>query len=67
MLEPVPMSVLLHPAASIPAAAFVALSSLAVDANGDSGERTLLGALGVLVILGVVIGIGLFMSRGERA
>jgi hypothetical protein len=60
------MDLLLQPAASIPATAFVALSAL-VDRNGDSGERTLMGALGVLVILGVVIGIGLFMSRGERA
>ncbi len=64
MLEPVPMNV---PVASIPAAAFVALSSFAADANGDSGERTLLGAVVVLAVLAVVIGIGLFMGRGESS
>jgi FtsH-binding integral membrane protein len=61
------MNVPVHPAASIPAAAFVALSSFAVDANGDSGERTLLGALLVMVVLAVVISMGLFISRGDRA
>jgi hypothetical protein len=55
------------PAASIPAAAFVALSSFAADPNGDSGERTVLGAVVVLAVLALVIGIGLFMGRGESS
>jgi hypothetical protein len=61
------MNVPVQLAASIPVAAFVALSSSAADANGDSGERTLLGAVVVLAVLAVVIGIGLFMGRGESS
>lgn len=56
-----------HPAAAIPSVALAALSFVAGDRNGDSGERTLLGALVVLVVLAVVISIGMLMGRGERA
>lgn len=39
----------------------------ATDANGDSGTRTVVGALGVLLILALVISIGVMMGKGERA
>jgi hypothetical protein len=61
------MTVLAHPAAFVPSVALAALSLFAPDRNGDSGDRTLLGALLVLVVLGVVIGVGLFMGRADRA
>ena len=61
------MTVLAHPVASVPSVALAALAFFTGDRNGDSGDRTLLGALLVLVVLAVVIGIGLFMGRGERA
>jgi hypothetical protein len=61
------MTVLAPPAAFVPSVALAALSFFTGDRNGDSGDRTLLGALLVLVVLGVVIGVGLFMGRADRA
>jgi hypothetical protein len=49
---------------------FVSLAAdpmFATDANGDSGARTLAGTAFVLLILAIVISIGLWMGRGERA
>jgi hypothetical protein len=49
---------------------FTALAAdpmFAVDANGDSGGRTIAGALAILVVLAVVVSIGLFMGRSQRA
>jgi hypothetical protein len=49
---------------------FTALAAdpmFAVDANGDSGGRTIAGALAILVILAVVVALALFMGRTERA
>jgi hypothetical protein len=48
-------------------AALAADPMFAVDANGDSGGRTIAGALAILVILAVVVSIGLFMGRSQRA
>jgi hypothetical protein len=61
------MNVPAHPGASIPSAALVALPFFAGDANGDSGDRTLVGVIVVLVVLAVVLSIGLYMGRGESA
>jgi hypothetical protein len=52
--------------APISLAALAAPDMFSGDANGDSGTRTIVGALVILVILGVVVGIGQMMT-GKRA
>jgi hypothetical protein len=56
-----------HPAAAIPSVALAAVAFFADDRNGDSGDRTLIGAGVVLVVLALVILIGLAMDRRSRA
>jgi hypothetical protein len=51
--------------APVPLAALLALKEVAED--GTDPTRTLLGALGVVVIIAIVIGIGQFMTGSERS
>jgi len=62
MLEPLPMILPAHPSVAL-----AALSVIAGDANGDSGDRTVIGAAVVLLVLAIVILIGLAMDRRSRA
>jgi hypothetical protein len=52
--------------APIPLAALVSLKEVAEDGSTDP-TRTLLGALGVVVIIAIVIGIGQLMTGSERS
>lgn len=60
------MLLLASPLASASLIALAAPDMFSGDANGDSGTRTLLGALVILVVIAVVIGIGQLMT-GKRA
>ncbi|HEY3816278.1 MAG TPA: hypothetical protein VGL81_03855 [Polyangiaceae bacterium] len=50
----------------IPFAALAADPMFATDRDGDSGTRTVVGALSIIAILGLIIFIGTAMGRGER-
>jgi hypothetical protein len=52
--------------APIPLAALASLKEVAEDGSTDP-TRTLLGALGVVVIIAIVIGIGQLMTGNERS
>ena len=53
------------PGAPVPLAALVSLAEVVED--GTDGPRTLLGALGVVVIIAIVIGIGQLMTGSARS
>jgi len=61
------MTLLSQLGGNVPFAALLADPMFAVDQDGDSGGRTVAGALAILVVLAVVIGIGLVMGRREHA
>ena len=52
--------------APLPLVALTALKEISEDGSTDA-NRTLLGALAILVIFAVVIGIGQLMTGGERS
>ena len=54
------------PGAPAPLVALSALQVFTGDSSTDSGTRTLVGLAAMLVVLVVVIGIGLMMTRGAR-
>ena len=52
--------------APVSLAAVAAPDMFSGDANGDSGTRTIVGALVIIVLLAVIVGIGQMMT-GKRA
>ncbi|HEY5243582.1 MAG TPA: hypothetical protein VIJ22_19010 [Polyangiaceae bacterium] len=56
-----------HLGGHLPFAALVADPLFATDRDGDSGSRTLVGTCIVLMVLAIVISIGVWMGRRERA
>jgi hypothetical protein len=52
--------------APVPLVALASMNDVLEDGRTD-GMRTLLGALGVLVIIAIVIGIGQMMTGSERS
>ncbi len=61
------MNLLSHLGGHLPFAALVADPLFATDRDGDSGSRTLVGTCIVLLVLAIVISIGVWMGRRERA
>jgi hypothetical protein len=61
------MNLLSHLGGPIPFAALVVDPLFATDRDGDSGGRTLVGTCIVLLVLAIVISIGVWMGRRERA
>jgi hypothetical protein len=52
--------------APVPLVALASLKEISEDGSTDPG-RTLMGAIALLVIIAVVIGIGQFMTGSERS